>query len=59
MKTSSTFKMNKSTKRMLTLFNFKTSSDRTNFKKNMIAAQLYSEFATRTTDKSNKDSDNG
>jgi hypothetical protein len=56
MRTSSTFKMSKSTKRMLALGTFKSKALENVFKTAMIQSQLYSSVTPRTS-KSN-DSDN-
>ena len=42
MKTTSSFKMSKQTKRSLALSNFRNQEEKTNFRKLMIQAQLYS-----------------
>lgn len=57
MKPSSTFKMSKTTKRMLSLFDFKDVHEKNSFKREMIFSQLYSEAASRSNAKNSKESD--
>lgn len=57
MKSTSTFKMNKTTKRMLSLFPFPDQKSLTHFRKHMIMSQLISEQAQRTVQKNSKDTD--
>jgi hypothetical protein len=49
MKTNSTFKMSKDTKRRLSLFMFKSVQDKNIYKKLMIQAQLFENIPTKTS----------
>ena len=57
MKPSSTFKMSKTTKRMLALFPFRSSSEMYHFKRQMISSQLIAEQSQRAVPKAGKDTD--
>jgi hypothetical protein len=51
MKPSSSFKMSKTTKRMLSLFPFSSVGSKNQFKRQMITSQLTAELAQRTSAK--------
>lgn len=57
MKPNSTFKMSKTTKRMLSLFSFPTRESRSHFHKHMILSQLFKEHAARVVPKDKKELD--
>jgi len=57
MKTTNTFKMCKLTKRMLSLFPFKSQESKNHFKKHMIMAQILAEQAIHSSNKNNKEPD--
>ena len=57
MKTTSTFKLNKTVKTMLATGRFRSQEDRNGFKRAMIDAQNSAERQSRVSQKRNKDSE--
>lgn len=57
MKPTSSFKLNRATKKMLSSFKFPNQQSETHFRKHMILAQLFSEQAQRTGIKQSKEVD--
>jgi hypothetical protein len=57
MKPTSTFKMKKTTKRMLAAFPFPTRASQSHFHKHMIQSQLFQEQAVRVVPKGQKETD--
>lgn len=55
LKPDKTFRINAQTKRILALGNFKTEEDRNDWKRAMIKAQLYEEYAKRSSFKRDKE----
>jgi hypothetical protein len=57
MKTTSTFKLNKTVKTMLATGRFRSQEDRNGFKRAMIDAQVSAERQSKVSTKRNKDAD--